>query len=277
MVKLKNNQYKIIDAHLHLPWQDEYSTIEEKLERLQKEMRDNGIDYGVLIADSILESSIGNNEECLSVVSNANNLFLVFGISPLERLDEQLLYCEKLLRENKVVGIKLYPGHEDFCMNDSRIKDIINLCIKYEVPLLIHTEWNSEDYPQYSHPYFIKQLAQNNSDLNIICCHIWNPRVIESLKLTQEISNVFYDISSFCMGKQFIKDHPKTLFPRKEKSIEYLRHLMETCGERVIFGSDYGSLSMAEHLELVLEAGLKDDEIRNILYKNANNLFDLGL
>ena len=52
---------------------------------------------------------------------------------------------------------------------------------------------------------------------------------------------------------------------------------MEICLERVIFGSDYGSLSIAEHLELVLEAGLKDDEIRNILYENANNIFKLGL
>ncbi len=57
------------------------------------------IDYGILIADSIVESKIGNNEECLSAVSNANNLFLAFGISPIERLNEQLLYCEKLLRE----------------------------------------------------------------------------------------------------------------------------------------------------------------------------------
>ncbi len=78
--------------------------------------------------------------------------------------------------------------------------------------------------------------------------------MIESLKLTQGLSNVFYDISSFCMGKQFFKDYPKTPFPRKEKAIEYLRHLMEICGERVIFGSDYGSLSIAEHLELVLRS-----------------------
>jgi predicted TIM-barrel fold metal-dependent hydrolase len=276
MIKIQNNQYKVIDAHLHLPWQDEFSTTEKKLERLQKEMRNNGIDYGILIADSILESNIGNNEECLCAVSNVNNLFLVFGISPIERLGEQLLYCEKLLKDNKVVGIKLFPGHEDFCMNDPRIKDVINLCLKYEVPLLIHTEWNSEEYPQYSHPFFIKQLAQSNSDLNIICCHVWNPRVIESLKLTQEFSNIFYDISSFCMGKQFFREHPKTLFPSKEKATEYLRYLMKICSERVLFGSDYGSLSIAEHLELVLEAGLKGDELRTILYKNVNNIFKLG-
>lgn len=277
MIKFKNNQYKIIDSHLHLPWQDEYSTIEKKLKRLQREMKENGIDYGVLIADSILDSNIGNNEQCLKAISNSNNLFLIFGFSPLERLDDQLIFARELLEEKKVVGMKLFPGHEDFCMNDPRIKDVINLCIKYEVPLLVHTEWNSEDYPQYSHPYFIKQIAENSPDLNIICCHIWNPRVIESLKLTRELPNVFYDISSFCMGKHYFADYPKTSFPRKEKAIEYLQHLVEVCPERVIFGSDYGSLSIAEHLELVLESKLKEDEIKNILYENANRIFKLGL
>ena len=249
MIKIQNNQYKVIDAHLHLPWQDEFSTTEKKLERLQKEMRNNGIDYGILIADSILESNIGNNEECLCAVSNVNNLFLVFGISPIERLGEQLLYCEKLLKDNKVVGIKLFPGHEDFCMNDPRIKDVINLCLKYEVPLLIHTEWNSEEYPQYSHPFFIKQLAQSNSDLNIICCHVWNPRVIESLKLTQEFSNIFYDISSFCMENNF-REHPKTLFPSKKKQPIFEISYENMFGKSALL--DYGSLSIAEHLELVL-------------------------
>ena len=51
---------------------------------------------------------------------------------------------------------------------------------------------------------------------------------------------------------------------------------MKICSERVLFGSDYGSLSIAEHLELVLEAGLKGDELRTILYKNVNNIFKLG-
>lgn len=277
MMKFKDNEYKIIDAHLHLPWQDEYPTIEKKANKLQKEMKENGIDYGIVIADSILDSNIGNNKQCLNAVNNSNNLFLVFGFSPLERIDEQLRLAKTLLKEKKIVGIKLYPGHEDFCMNDIRIKDVKNLCIKYGVPLLVHTEWNAEYYPQYSHPFFIKQLAENNPDLNIICCHIWNPRVMESFKLTQELSNVFYDISSFCMGDQFYSNNPETSFPKKEKAIEYLQHIIDVCPERLMFGSDYGSLNIGEHLELVLKGKLKENEINKILYENANKIFRLGL
>ncbi len=67
-----------------------------------------------------------------------------------------------------------------------RINDVKNLCINYKVPLVVHTEWNDEYYPQYSHPFFVKQLAENNPDLNIVCSHIWNPRVIKSFSLTKK-------------------------------------------------------------------------------------------
>lgn len=277
MINFNKNQYKIIDAHLHLPWQNEYSTIEEKLERLQKEMNNNGVDYGILIADSILESNIGNNEECLAAVKNTDNLFLIFGFSPLQRLNEQLAYAESLLKEKKIVGIKLFPDHEDFYMNDFRIKDVINICIKYQVPILVHTEWNLKVASQYSHPNFIKELAQSNPDLKIICCHMWNPRIIEGFKITKDLLNVYYDISSFSMGKLFLKDHPESLFPRSEKASQYVNYLMKTIPERVMFGSDYGSLSIEEHIEIVLNAGLNDKEIRKILYENANKIFNLAL
>ena len=277
MIKIENKEYKVIDAHLHLPWQDKYPTIDEKAIKLQNHMKENDIDYGILIADSILDSNIGNNEECLKVVNNFDNLFLIFGFSPLERIETQLKYAESLIKEKKIVGIKLYPGHEDFSMNDIRIKDIIALCIKYHIPLVLHTEWNNDHYAQYSHPFFIKQLAENNPDLNIVCSHIWNPRVLESFKLTEKLSNVFYDISSFSMGEEFYQNNPETSFPKKDKAIEYLKHIMDVCPERIIFGSDYGSLRIKEHLELVLDSKMKENEINKIIFENANRIYKLGL
>lgn len=277
MIKYQNREYKIIDAHLHLPWQNKYSTIEKKSTALQNEMKRNGVDYGILIADSILDSNIGNNEQCLKVVNESNNLFLVFGFSPIERIDEQLRFAEVLLKEKKTVGIKLYPEHEDFGINDIRINDVRNLCIKYKVPLVVHTEWNDECYPQYSHPFFVKQLAENNPDLNIVCSHIWNPRVIKSFKLTEKLPNIFYDVSSFCMGAQFYLNNPETPFPNKEKAIEYLQHITGICPERVMFGSDYGALSMKEHIELVLDVKLDESKTYEVFYENANKIFKLDL
>lgn len=85
------------------------------------------------------------------------------------------------------MGIKLHPGHEDFCMNDIRIKEV------------------------------------------------------------------------------------------KDRAIEYLKYIIDICPEKIIFGSDYGSLNIREHFELVLDSGMKENEINKILYENANNIYKLGL
>ena len=113
MLNKNNKKFKVIDAHLHLPWQDKYKTVEEKYEYLKYEMNENNIDYGILIADSELESSIGNNKQCLEIVNNNPRLSLVYGFSPLERYEEQLNEVDELLLNKKIVGVKLYPGHED--------------------------------------------------------------------------------------------------------------------------------------------------------------------
>ncbi len=199
MVNRNKADFRIIDAHLHLPWPEEYPTIEKKLKRLQEEMHYHNIEHGLLISDSLLETNIGNNEECLWAVNQVKNLSLVFAFSPLSRLEEQLEYLEELLKEKKLVGLKLYPGHEDYCLNDPRLGEPIKLCLEYQIPLLIHTEWNADSYPQYGHPYFVKQLAEKNEDLKIVACHVWLPRVLESFQQTQELKNVYYDLSDFCM------------------------------------------------------------------------------
>ncbi len=150
MITYKQKNRTIIDCHLHLPWESEYKSIDEKRLRLDKELKNNSVDYGILIADSISESSIGNNYECFEVINDSSNLFMMFGFSPLERVAEQLLLANEMLKSKKVVAVKIYPGHEDFCANDARLDEIIGICIKYDKPLVIHTAWDSDEYPQYS-------------------------------------------------------------------------------------------------------------------------------
>lgn len=59
---------KIIDGHLHLPWEEKYNTIELKYKKLKDELLKNNIDFGILIADSIIETNIGNNKDILETI-----------------------------------------------------------------------------------------------------------------------------------------------------------------------------------------------------------------
>ncbi len=267
-------QEKILDAHVHLPWQDEFDTVESKYIRLKEELKKNNENYAIVIADSIKETNIGNNEEVLNVIKNDPNLFMIFGYSPLEGQEEQLIQAETYLKNNWIKGIKLYPGHENFSMNDISLKAVFDLCIKYNVPLTVHTEWNADIWPQYSHPQFIREIAKKYPDLNIVCSHMWLAKALFSYNIIKDLSNVYIDISAFMMGEDLIKKHG---FPDFEECINILQTLTKEIPDRIIYGSDYGSLSIKDHLELIEKADIDPLTKHKLLFENANRVYRLGL
>jgi len=265
----------IIDAHVHLPWQDEFATIDEKIKELKRTLADNGVEYAVVIADSELESCIGANDEVIQALSKEDKLFCLFGYTPLERQKEQLDQAEAYFKQGLIKGIKVYPGHENFTMNDRRLKPVFDLCIKYNSPLAVHTEWSSDAYPQYSHPLFISEIAKLYPDLNIVCCHMWLSKALFCFEMIKDLPNVYIDVSSFMMGEEMIKKYQG--FPDLDKAVDILETITAYCEDRIFFGSDYGSLSMEDHLLLVAKWDAHDAVKRKVLFENANRLYRLGL
>ena len=54
--------------------------------------------------------------------------------------------------------------------------------------------------------------------------------------------------------------------------------LIEAYGaDKVLFGTDFPMWDPSDELERLYALGLGEDELDNILYKNANRIFDLGL
>jgi len=273
MITIDKKDYKIIDVHTHLPWQDEYKTIKDKEQCLIDELKKNKIDSAVLIADSLSESCIGNNQECFDVVKRNANLKMVYGFTPLERFDEQLTELNEMLEKKEVIGVKLYPGHEDFCMNDPRLNKVFEICIKFDVPIVIHTEWNWDYYPQYSHPFFISQIAEKYKDLRIVCAHIWIPRSIESIKQTIKHDNIFYDMSSFAFDDEYKKLYPKATFITYEKAIEILEEIISKNPDKIMFGSDFGTLKIDAHIEIVSRLNISELNLSKLLFKNAQKIY----
>ena len=265
----------IIDTHVHLPWQDEYSTIEEKKTELKAQMEKNGIDYAIVIADSYLQTNIGSNEEVIDAIKEESSLFCIFGYSPLERQQEQLEQAELYLKKDLIKGIKVYPGHENFSMNDIRLEPVYKLCMKYDVPLVIHTEWNSDRFPQYSHPLFIREIAERYPSLQIVCSHMWLAKAMFCFDMVKDTPNINIDISAFMMGEELLKKYSS--FPDLDKATQILKSIFEYCPERIMYGSDYGSLSMEDHLKLVNNGQFDEEAMNKLLFDNANRIYHLGL
>ncbi len=249
----------IIDAHMHLPVN--YGSLAEKKKALLEEMRSSGVSGGIVISDSELESGIGSMSECAELFDGCEEVSVVGGISPFIAFREQLALLERLLREKKLVGIKLFCGHEPIFLNSPELLPIFALAEKYGVPVLFHSGW---DDPRYSAPEIIRLAASANPGVRFVCCHCCYPELDRCFKLLRNSGNVFFDISS-------VADIPET----REIMRTAIERALHIDPERFIFGSDFGSCGQKEHIAFAKGLELSDYERERLFSLNARRLYSI--
>ena len=251
----------IFDAHLHLPCFDPDSSLNDKKLRLLNDIEKLDILGGIVIADSEKNSPIGNNEECLMLFNDCNNIFVMAGISPLIDYDDQLRFISENIKYGKIIGIKLYPGHEPYFVNDNRLEKVFKLCETVNIPMAIHTGW---DNSEYNDPKYIAKIAQEHPKLKIVICHLWYPHISYCIKTTENNENIFYDISSLAHEQEKIT----------EITLE-LSKIAQKYPDRLIFGSDYSACNIQLHIDLVNNLDILEKGKELIRWKNAIKVYNL--
>lgn len=251
----------IIDAHMHLPVYDYLKTFEEKRNKLIEDLKTNNISQAIVIADSDCESNIGTNKQCVELFEEYSNVHVMAGISPLIQYENKLTEIKEYLRRKTIVGIKIYPGHENFPVDDKSLEKTFNLCEEYDVPLAIHTGWNSY---HLNSPQLIKKLAINHPKLKIVYCHIGYPNIESCYNITKEYENIYYDIAA--LGDE-------------SHRIAYIKNVLnkmiKQVPNRIIFGTDYSACNQKVHINLI-NALNGDEHIKNLIFnKNAERLYRL--
>lgn len=225
----------IIDAHMHLPGGE--PDLENKKRRLLSDMRTNGVDMGIVISDSELDSSIGSMDDCAELFSDCPNIFAVAGISPYINYRGQLEKLRNYLAGGLFVGIKLYCGHEPIYIDDSVLKSVFDLSAEFDIPVLFHSGW---DNAQYAAPERVKSAAAANPEVRFVCCHCYYPNLIECFETLKSCPNVYFDLSSVA------DDHEKC-----QSVAKTLERYIPEMPERFIFGSDYGCCDQMRHIDFV--------------------------
>lgn len=263
MIKKEQNN-KIIDAHVHLPClNSNLKSFKDKKKQLFNDMATAKIDYAIVIADSEISSQIGSIEDCVKLFKYNSNIFVIAGISPIIAYEDRLLLVEKLLKRNKIVGIKLFAGHEEYFLNDLRLEKVFALCEKYNVPLVLHTGW---DNSHLTHPKYIRDIAINHANLKVIISHLCYPELDMCYNLTADLSNVYYDISSLA----FEKDNAPMV-----KNI--LTLIAKDNPQKLLYGSDYSECNMLDHIELVKSLDIPEQTKRQLLFDNAVRVYRLKI
>jgi uncharacterized protein len=262
---------KIFDAHMHLPYTEEINGLDNSLEILKKEMKSNDIYGGIIIPDNIKNSGIGDLTTLLGLLKNEKNLFLLgtvhLNIDPIE---EKISEINTLFKNNKIVGFKIFPGHDPIYPTDKRYIPFIKLCLEYKKPLVIHTGINSEkdnDCSKYNDPKYIEEIAIKYPNLKIIVVHYFWPKLDYCYNKLITFPNIYFDIAALA-DKEVIDI-------TGEENI--VRVLEKTPANRIIYGTDYAMCSMETHINLIKGLKFTDKEKEDIFFNNALKTYEISL
>ena len=174
---------------------------------------------------------------------------------------EQCKLLDTALSEKKIVGIKLFCGHESFYLSDNILEPVYALAETYNVPMLFHSEKDSSQYASY---FAVCEAVRQHPNITFVCCHCHYPNVEACFQRYKNVNNIVFDISS-------IADVQMTADMRKAVQSELQRH-----PDAIMFGSDYAGCSQADHLEFAMSLAVSDDIQSRLLYKTAYRVFHLA-
>jgi predicted TIM-barrel fold metal-dependent hydrolase len=262
----------IVDSHLHLPVRKKTGTFEDSKAALLTDLERNGVDYAILIPDNVPGSVIGDLDIVLELTRNVKRLFVMGTVNVFREEGATLQKLDSLFDAKRIVAIKIFPGHDPIYPTDRRLEPVYALCIKYDLPIVIHTGWNSNNpkVAKYNDPKHIAKVASKFPQLKIVISHYFWPEVEYCHSVTKPFSNIYFDTSGLADDEVI-----------RETGLQNIKEVLTlTANERpdnVLFGTDYAMCSIKKHIDLINSLDIDEGQKEKIFCRNAIELFKLRL
>jgi hypothetical protein len=259
----------IIDCHRHLSITEENKTYEDAAKALLLDMKQNGVSKSVIIADNVEESGTADIETLIRIFDDHKEISLIGAINPFDQPEDKLAKIEKLILEKKIIGLKLYNGHDKIYPTDQRCFSTYELCNKHSIPVMMHTGANSGDSEaaKFNDPKMIVEIANKFPHLKIIISHYFWPRLEYCYETTKDIPNIFFDTSA--LADHEVIDESGGV----QKVKDILKKTIHDRNDRVLFGTDYGMCKTKDHIDLINSLEITDDLKDRIFSKNFLDLY----
>jgi predicted TIM-barrel fold metal-dependent hydrolase len=265
----------IIDCHVHLNnyHQQVAVSLEESLQKLEREMDDNKVDYSLVLTSYLVTPSRPSTAQVVRAIEQHPNLGVVAGISYLHYKQRDLRELADFLKDGLVKGLKLYPGYEPFYPHDHRLRVIYELAEEFDVPVMIHSgdTFSPNGKVKYSHPLQVDEVAVDHRNVKFVICHLGNPWLVDCMEVVYKNHNVYADFSGLVLGNftEAFEDYME----------EQIGEVLLYAGDAnfLLYGTDWPICSMKSYLEFVRQLKLSDADRHRIMYENARTLFKLPL
>jgi predicted TIM-barrel fold metal-dependent hydrolase len=262
----------IIDCHQHLPELKEGRTLTDSKEQLLQELKKSKADYAILIPDNTPVSKIGSLDEVLSLAEDDRRLFVMGTIDVQKDKEFHIRKLNNLFQSRRIVAVKIFPGHDTIYPTDKRLLPVYRLCIKYDLPIVIHTGASSKNpkAARYNDPKHIVKIAKKFQTLKIVIAHYFYPKVEYCYELTKPYKNIYFDTSGLA-DEEVIE----------ETGLDKIKRILTlTAKERpdnVVFGTDYAMCDIRKHIALIESLAIQRELKERIFSRNSIKLFRLNL
>jgi len=265
----------IIDVHTHLNnyHEERVVSLSDCLHELRSKMDACGVDAACVLTSYRVTPNRPSTRDVVEAVENIPNLYVVAGVSYVNYRESDLREIAEYLRGGRVRGLKIYPGYEPFYPWDHRMQVVCDLCMEFDVPLMIHTgdTYAATGRLKYAHPLQVDELAVDHPELKIVICHLGNPWFRDCMEVVYKNRNVYADFSGLVLG-DFDTGFEKWLRQQLDEILLY-------AGEPsyLLYGTDWPISSMESYVEFMKKLRLSQKSKELILYQNAARLFRIPL
>ncbi len=259
------------------------------IETIEAEARQYGITHVVLLATYFpLKGSGVHNYDLLKRIGG-RPLFKMFGsLDVMNNLDGGLSELAALARDNRISGIKLYPGYQGFEPGDRRLEGVYALAEEHNLPVMFHGgelhlccsptikkygprpcgfgACKLEEYANLAHPSYVEKPAREHPRLKFVVSHLANPHFADLRAVMRRCPNVWTDISGqFVSGSS--EDTPEYRAAIVAEIKQFLA--LPRGAERVAFATDFPIQGYKDSLDLARRLELTPNERSNVMVANA--------
>jgi uncharacterized protein len=265
----------IIDCHVHLNryGDGEDPDLRVRHRRLREEMDRHGVDYALVLSSYMGDDNRPDTHQILDVVADDPRIGVVAAVSYLNYRAADLAELRILLREERIKGLKLYPGYEPFYVHDPRMRVVYELAAEFAVPVMIHTgdTYDPKGKVKYSHPIEVDEVAVDFRDVTFVICHLGNPWITDAMEVIYKNPNVVGDISGFTLG------HFEERFERF--MLQQVNEVVAFAGDpsKLLYGTDWPIADMGSYIRFVNNLNLTEEENDRIFWQNTARLFRIDL
>jgi predicted TIM-barrel fold metal-dependent hydrolase len=269
----------LIDCHVHL---NNYHTpngspsrpTEENVQRLFDEMALHGVDHAVVLTSYKVDVDRPSVERVLGLLADDPRTTVVEGLRWRGDSRTDLFNMEERIRDGLVKGIKLYPGYDQYAINDPSLETVFRIAAKHDVPVMIHC---GDTYARHAkvrmaHPLLVDDIAVDYPDVRFVICHLGNPWFQDTAEVLYKNENVFADISGLVLG-DFTYEFERYLVQRVKDMIAY----MGDPGSQIMFGTDWPLVEMGPYVKFLDTLEFDADAMEHVAWRTAAELFKIDV